>query len=900
MGKSQEVKDFLAGFTGGFKMMDDSFYKAALSDYYRKGGRKGGGSRYGLSGSGEDDKPNWLQRMFGAEEKKFDTPEAEGLANLQSLRQQAVREGNMGALKKIDQDIVDFGKVHGVTPGGSASAAGPVSRPPAAAPVAKPQALPTPEAKGDGGGQRDSNIRDAYGNRGGDDAVDAGTIKRHNSDVPPRTGILQRSSYETEGQDPEFQQASFSGDDAVDAGTAFAVEPEVSDWLAGGGLVGGARWPVEEENDNGMADMAIPEEGQPEKAPYEFGGAYDPSDSEYHEDEASVEVTEKMAQAAAPGIDAGLRRIQASFAPQAGLPDAEPAVANGAQAIARNEGAATAEEVAAIDRVIDPDGKLPPQARAAARIAAVWDFYSKTDPDKAADMAQRLMLHDKQNSQTRGALALQAIEQGNYGSAVKIIQDGFNNDIAGGGMIQKAVLRDDGNVNVTARTDEGTKTFTAPKEMIHQVASEMANGKAYFQQTVTNSAKALEATRKPKAQSGIQVDEDAAREYMTAKIRLRQAMNSNDSSAIAKAQQDLAIAESNAVEYAVKQRNPEKTLRAMGINPNAPLPKPQAPPRAAPAPKAPNLTAEERSQLADQTTRQRYATALEDTDELEKAGVRVGSNGSALPVDATRRVSEGTRIEEARRTIEPHRQQIEREAGGYAYKKAKDVQNVGSYDEVAGSESTLEEAAKNLNKDGRPLLTDNGRRDAIVRQAYRLARKNDVAPGQIIEFLYNAQNDPTTPMRFDRATGRLQVGNNKLLVDDDTLTDIAQARGALRAKLTNDENNRMRGEAEGALAISSELEKAKRDLRQAQDDLANYNPSKPRSALGEVSTIMSRASIERRRDAAEAKINELRNKPVKGFSTAKERRDFAAQTERENLLREKRRQDAQKPIEVLE
>lgn len=874
MGKSQEVKDFVSGFTAGFKMMDDSIYKQALADYYRGGGKGGKGNRFGLSGSSSDDKPNFLQRLFGAEEKKYESAQEEGMANLQRMREQAVREGNATALKKIDQEIVDFGKIHGVKAGGGAVE-------PRVAPSGNitPKATAPATSRTDGG----SPAGDSGGVAGGalKEPANPPTVP---SD-PPKNPPITKISADGSDENPRFEDAALSTGASDDlkldrvGDTYFSDGPDWGFELAGGGF-------IDQLNEQEAPPPAIPDTLEPENAPYmrDYEGDFQEDDFDYHEDEASLAVTQNMAQAAAPGIDAGLRLMQAKFAPQAGLPDADPNVAKGANGLARNDGAATQEEVAAIDKVVDPEGKLPASAKSAARIAAVWDFYSKTDPDKAADMAQRLMLYDKQNSQTRGMIALQAIEQGNYGAAVRVIQDSFNNDIAGGGLIQKAVLRDDGNVDVTARTNDGPTTFTAPKEEIVKVASDMAKGTAYMQQTVDNSARALAAVTKPKAQRTAVADEDAAREYMTAKIRLRQAIQSNDKSAIEKAQADLAAAENNAVEFAVKQKNPEKSLRAMGINPNAPLPKPQAPPKAPPQPKLPTPTAEERAQM-------REALAVDDANERLR---RVGSVvQSGLPVDGRRvmsaddpnrlsgqgtyiddqgrvrleknrgttaigdvdprdlsnsgsmpgygnaatgyRRSEGAAVEGARRSAEPVRAQYERDRAALGYKQAGTIGTPGSYDDAMSEEGGFAKAASALKKaNGEPAL-GKAEKETLLRQAYTLSKKNDLAPAQIVEFLYNAQHDATKPIVYDQETGRVQIGNNKVFVDSDTLTDIARARGELRARYMADERSRMKQDAENEYARQDQIkqkqnEKAKAEAREeSRFDTKRWKALPPKS-----------------------------------------------------------------------
>lgn len=756
MGKSREVQDFLAGFTAGFKMMDDSIYKQALSEYYRGGGKGGRQNRYGLSGSSGSKEPNFFQRLFGGEEeKKFANPAEQGLDFLRQQRVQAVSEGNVAAVKKIDADILDHAKMHGM---GGPSSSAPASRTPSAPRMAipeKPSASASPSANspaGDGGGAN-----------GG--APLGGTVKQYPSETAPVESLFQKSSFETDAAEPKMEAATLMQDDTP----ALALpDPEEDMYYAAEG---------------GYIDLPQ--------------SAFD----EEPDEEADLTVTQRMADAAAPGVDAGLRLMQARFTSPAGLPDEDPNTQAGVQAFAQNEGAASDEEVDAINRVVDPEGKLPKSALSAARIAAVTSFY-KDDPEKAADLANRLLLHDKRNAQTLGQLALNALQDGKPEIAARFVRDGFNNTVPGGGMIQKADLRDDGNFNVSVRTPDGPQNIVATPEMIQQAAASMANGSGWTQEVINQAARSKAAVEKPKAARGVAVDAEVAEGYMNAKLALRRAMQSNDPEAIKQAQAAVNAAEEQAIAFASKQKNPAQTMRAMGINPTAPAPKPPTPPK---DPKV-NLTKEERAELRDQQRIGALNKFMDNADQLEQSGVSIVKEGprmgQAIPADGSRRVSEATRVEEARRSIEPIRNSLERERAAIAYEKApitgkKDT----TYDERSGGDSALAEniagfVRAKMQKEGDRLVMDPTQQREFARVADRVLRKNDVDPGQVVEFLWGAQNDLSKPVKVDRRTGQVQYGNTKLVVDSDTLTEIAAARGRKLQEAIGDRNKKWNEETD--------------------------------------------------------------------------------------------------------
>lgn len=235
---------------------------------------------------------------------------------------------------------------------------------------------------------------------------------------------------------------------------------------------------------------AVPElEEQPEPAP----AAYDPSD-----------LIERISDEAAPGIELGLRSMEEK------LRSAGGAVSDGSEAaasFAKNEGAITPEEYQAMMKVIDPQGKLPPEARLAAAIRSVTNFYvGKDQPEKAAELANKLLLFSKQSSQTRGALAVQAMQNGDTKNAAKILADGNNFDLPFAELIKPAVAQSgdvmvnaDGSVPVQiVRGGKVQDEINATPDMIMKVAQQTATGQTWTQRLMQANAE-LRARREAQA-----------------------------------------------------------------------------------------------------------------------------------------------------------------------------------------------------------------------------------------------------------------------------------------------------------------------------------------------------------------------------------------------------------------
>ena len=723
MGMSQEVKDFTSGFTAGFKMMDDSFYKQALADYYRKGGKRGsGGGALGYAFDDDDDKPGgllgWLRG--GAKDEPKDPIET-GSEKLLRAEQRTIEAGRPDHTKQIRQMQRDFKEQH--SPKAAAPKAGnvgpkaPINQPPATEQPNPPTVGPNP----------------------------ANPINKISFESDKETAIDEGNSFE-----PEVE----------DAGFEVAIPDEVQTWdAATGGLINPTDAPTEPQDEEALLS----------------------------DEDRDFDFALKMEQAAAPGVDAGLRFLQSRIAaPASAVPDGNPADDAGSAALARNEGAATDEEVNAINEAIDPEGKLPSIALSQARITAVWDKLGEKDPDKAADLIQRLMLYDRRNAQTRGQLAVQAFAEGRNDEGVRLIQDANNNDLPSATLIQKAVYNPETQtVDAVVRDETGKKNVSLPIQQVAAEADNIAKGRSSFERLTEN----VQKYRSQGAAPGN--DQAISNELFRAQLGLQRAMRTNDQKKIGEARQALDVVEDRVIDEAARlgSKQGSALLKRLGINPSR---EPKAPPRT-PQARTPQPTERERAEQAKRQEvtdlQKKYEDRLYNAYSLGQAGIKVDEDGNAteaVPTGPGGRRSEVAAEAQARETQRPTMErmggQYNVERSGLAYKQAPDLKQYVEQPFNDRTEQIAQEikglvTAKSQGKK-EPIMTEPEQRQ-LRREVDRLAQKNNIDHGELVEFLYNAKYNIANrePLKFDSKTGMVQMGRTKVFVDEDMLRDIAKNVG---------------------------------------------------------------------------------------------------------------------------
>jgi len=295
-------------------------------------------------------------------------------------------------------------------------------------------------------------------------------------------------------------------------------------------------------------------------------------------DEDPNTVARDMSDMAMPGYAAAFRRASQELSPPSGVPDEAETNARTASFL-RGDNAAKDEEVKAIDAIIDPQNRLPPQAKSAARVAAIWKYYSERGEEgKAEDLINRLAAYDRRNSQTRGMLAMQAFEDGNLPAAAKIIKDTYEQDLPGADLIQPAVLQN-GNIKADViRDGQVVESVEATPQEFKGLIQQVASGQAHSQQSLNlitqweSNRKAAKTRAQGGGSSGPAIDDDIKRGLLTTRRAYAQALADRDDSPewqeyFEKVKGAVQAQEDRAIAYADKVggKDRDKVLRALGV-----------------------------------------------------------------------------------------------------------------------------------------------------------------------------------------------------------------------------------------------------------------------------------------------------------------------------------------------
>jgi hypothetical protein len=198
-----------------------------------------------------------------------------------------------------------------------------------------------------------------------------------------------------------------------------------------------------------------------------------------------------------------------------------------------SEGQASPDEIAAIDKTIDPDNRMPPNYKGAARLATAYQYFmDRGDVERAANVAQRIVLFDKMASMTRGRLAQHALQMGDVNSASTLIEDAYNENIPDG---QKLSVTPNQNGTVNYNLTNNGKTVqngTASPQDLWKIAAGVADG-SEFVKSMANIASKYSTNAVRSGGSGSGTAKTAAATYTDALNTLaeaKQKLNSANSS----------------------------------------------------------------------------------------------------------------------------------------------------------------------------------------------------------------------------------------------------------------------------------------------------------------------------------------------------------------------------------
>lgn len=541
---------------------------------------------------------------------------------------------------------------------------------------------------------------------------------------------------------------------------------------------------------------------------------------------------EELGKEASIAVSAGMRKLSAMLSDNGAVPGQDPERQAKIEAFARGEGRMTDEEVAAIDKIIDPDNQLTPSQKSTARIAAIYRHYDdKGDTDTASNMAARAILYSKFASQSRGAMAAHALQNGDIKNGVKLLQDAYD-DIPNGERVQ-STINDDGTVDFETGYDRAggfipVQKGRATTEQMIQLASNTAMGKtqmdAFTRMATMGDAQRKSGSRgggsRATAARGVEMtgDEkgfsDARKEYEAAVDTLRRlpddATPEQREAAYVRARE--AYNEAHSAIPVKKGKSREYALKEQGIVP------PQV---SSPVTSGGKGTTKEEREAARADAEVKGLTrerALVEAGDI--ASRAIGPTG-----ESTRQpgMSEGAASEIARRQFgtavpdyynvdagrgdaaEAARTRVNSRRAAIGYGSAADapgasdplVERAKPYlDALEGTENEsgvksaglLGEARKDKNgnvdpKSVRKLTQEE--RDKFTDIFGRLGKKNDtMSPRTLAQTVYDIANPQADEImgrgprpEVDFKTGKVSYNGRTFFADDQTITELAAMRG---------------------------------------------------------------------------------------------------------------------------
>lgn len=169
-------------------------------------------------------------------------------------------------------------------------------------------------------------------------------------------------------------------------------------------------------------------------------------------------------------------------------------------------GAASVQEIQAIDKTIDPNGEMDAIQRGRARLNEAYNYWmSRGFPEKAANVAKRILLFNKNQSMARGTMAGHMLQNGNIAEAAQVLQDTYNENMQDGRTMQHQVNAD-GTVSYQFIDDDGdvVEQGTADANQLTTMAAQTANGSTFTETTVEA------ADNETKRETGQATDQPAA------------------------------------------------------------------------------------------------------------------------------------------------------------------------------------------------------------------------------------------------------------------------------------------------------------------------------------------------------------------------------------------------------
>lgn len=822
----KEVQAFATAFMQGMKLFSDDDRRSRRSrDPYSDENLEKVDERLGSTSA--------LGKLFGMGKDEL-TGIDRGIAASGARRDIAIARGDAPRIKQYTEEGIYLRRLRGDDGGGSKPAGAIPSAKPKSAPTTTtppPSATTTPPPPPNE--QSDAALRQGEATSGA-----IRDLQRNNPELFQRQSYDPNSADSQEAAKPEFTEAvlednqpDFSSSSLFDMGVEVARGGLIPALHAARGMSVPSRtgstygdedfgFVPEESGNEGFIPEGSDNDGFfPEGRSNEGSGAIPareptsplppgtPSIDRETYDEGRVanlglsRDPEELAAAAVPAVKAGLNRIQAELTPSGAIPAQDPAYQEKLQKFARGQGRMSDEEIRQLDAMIDPDGELPDASKSAARLAAIYKFYEdRGDPETASTAAARVILYNKFAAQTRGAMALQAFNDGDLESGVRLLADAQNKDNPDGKTVRGSV-NPDGTINFELGWDkltgfEKTGGGRATKQDAIQLAQAAASGTLSLSELVgmqragegrtKGATPTAAATNRAAAAASVEKFNAALGEVTTAAKAIAAARASNDPDAIKAADDALTAARTKAMSGAPSDNvraQRERAVRAaiaQAISSGVPTTTSRAPTSVA----------------------ERQAAAIED----EKAAILKEQAALEYYNRAGRGVNAFDIYEQEPGPIEAVRTKLQSRLADLGYRGAKDAPESeqlaedrakrfmmaleGGTDDkgktVAGllNEVPVDARGQKDPTKARPKLTSE-QRDAYTDIFARLATKNDgVTPRTLASVVYDITNPAADEaggrerrIGVDPKTGRVSFGGKVFYADQQSIVEMMQMRG---------------------------------------------------------------------------------------------------------------------------
>lgn len=485
---------------------------------------------------------------------------------------------------------------------------------------------------------------------------------------------------------------------------------------------------------------------------------------------------EELSKQAAEAVDAGYRTLSKRLSPQAAMPNEDENYQSMVRDYAQASNRMTDEEVAAIDNAVDPEGTMPRAQRGAARMAAIYKYYKdQGDEETANDVAARLVEYNEFAGQTRAALGMQAIQQGNVREGVRLLADAYEDNVPDGKSV-KTTVNPDNSVTVAIgyeRRGEDGRISLAPEMERTIPLSELPQVAGYLTEQGKRLIMDVGAKANARAAGGTTGGGDLQKsldEVRSAGNALRAAQRSGNEDEIAKAQSrvDAAVTAANRIPLAKSRTgNQDAVAEARRRNIAAAL-------GAVGAPVTPTGTGNKG------TAEERAAAAAA----VEKARLDKRSADIAEDVGYPGAIRESEQDELARRKqTQVDLQRLAMGAKNNPPEALKPKERRELYagiseaaDSALGAQFNLPDAEK---KDDKKATLTKDQRNAVIDAAFDVARRNDLSEEQAARAVMGMMRGSLRP----NADGMIQAGQYLVAVDPQTVRAIAAMRSGLQSEL---------------------------------------------------------------------------------------------------------------------